>query len=72
MTRACTQTFLEKDLSKLLFRAAAGYTRGAAARWGKVGIMKGLLRGGAEKYASSYFLADTTILILKEPAQAGK
>ncbi|GEM_PF-4944164 len=47
-------------------------SRGAAARWEKVGIMKGLLRGGAEKYASSYFLADTTILILKEPAQAGK
>ena len=72
MTRARTKTFLEKDLSKLLVRAAAGYTRSAAARWGKVGIMKGLGRVCEEKCASSYFLADTTILILKEPAQAGK
>ena len=47
-------------------------SRGAATRWGKVEIMKGLVRVCEEKCASSYFLADTTILILKEPAQAGK
>ena len=56
LTHARTQTFLEKDLSKLLFRAAAGVSRGAVARWGKVGIMKGLGRVCEEKCASSYIL----------------
>ena len=71
LTRARTQTFLEKDLSKLLFRAAAGYTRGAAARWGKVGIMKGLGEC-ARKNVPALIFWGICILILKEPAQAGK
>ena len=37
LTRACTQTFLEKDLSKLLFRAIADMLRARDGSMGKSG-----------------------------------